>query len=356
MTASQSEKGRHNNFGSLRLLFAALVVVSHSPELIDGTRHRELLTMAFGTMSFGELAVDGFFIVSGYLIAKSMVDSRSVLDFMIKRCARIIPGYVVAFWFAVLFIAPWVTNGPVFTPAILGTQVFQTLKLATPHIPHVFDGLPVPALNGAMWTIGYEFRCYLAIAALGAIGALNLRTRPLILAAAIALLAVNIYTAPREPDTSGLVQFIFRSISFGSMFAMGTVFYLFRDRITLSGRGAAISAAALFALMFWDPLAHAAFAIFGSYLVFWFAFNVPVLKTSKVDNKVDISYGLYLYAWPIQSTLIYVFRDIDPITHCLISLILASLAGLASWKLVEEPALRFVRNRRAPRAKSVQSA
>ena len=64
--------------------------------------------MVFGTLSFGEVAVSGFFIISGYLISKSMVESRSLLSFAIKRCARIIPGYLVAFWFSVLVIAPWV--------------------------------------------------------------------------------------------------------------------------------------------------------------------------------------------------------------------------------------------------------
>ena len=91
----KTNKERKNNFGFLRLLFATMVVVSHSPELLDGNRSREILTRLFGTMSFGEVGVHGFFIISGYLITKSFVESRSTGSYLTKRFLRIFPGYLV---------------------------------------------------------------------------------------------------------------------------------------------------------------------------------------------------------------------------------------------------------------------
>ncbi|RYD28140.1 MAG: acyltransferase, partial [Lysobacteraceae bacterium] len=74
-----------------------MVVLAHTPELIDGNRSRELLTRLFGTISFGELAVNCFFIVSGYLISASYLNSPSAGSYLSKRVARIYPGFIVAF-------------------------------------------------------------------------------------------------------------------------------------------------------------------------------------------------------------------------------------------------------------------
>ena len=82
---------RANNFGMLRLLFAVLVIVAHAPIMVDGNHAREPLTMLFGTVSFGDVGVDGFFLVSGYLITKSFVSTASVSAYLVKRVFRIVP-------------------------------------------------------------------------------------------------------------------------------------------------------------------------------------------------------------------------------------------------------------------------
>jgi peptidoglycan/LPS O-acetylase OafA/YrhL len=87
---------RQNNFNLVRLLLALLVLLSHAPELIDGNRSQEILTRMFGTLSFGELAVDGFFLLSGYLIMQSWDAQPQAWPFLKKRMLRIYPGFVIA--------------------------------------------------------------------------------------------------------------------------------------------------------------------------------------------------------------------------------------------------------------------
>jgi peptidoglycan/LPS O-acetylase OafA/YrhL len=105
---------RANNFSVLRILFATLVILSHSTELIDGNRSSETLTRLFGTISFGVLAVDGFFIVSGYLITKSYLSSEPI-SYLVKRTLRIYPGFIVAFVVSIFLCKYFVIAHP--TPA-----------------------------------------------------------------------------------------------------------------------------------------------------------------------------------------------------------------------------------------------
>ena len=173
--------GRENNFGLLRLLFASLVVISHSPELVDGNRSREILTRTFGTMSFGEIAVDGFFIISGYLITKSFVETGSVKCFFYKRFMRIFPGYALCFSICYFLLAPLVGADRAALSLIeIKRVVHDIVLLLQPDVPGAFHGLHYPFLNGSMWTINWEFRCYVAVAFLGLLGLYRPSYRPVL--------------------------------------------------------------------------------------------------------------------------------------------------------------------------------
>jgi len=86
---------KSNNFGFLRLLLATLVIISHSPELLYPNHQREILSSIFDTITFGELAVDSFFLISGYLILQSFKNSTTLKSYFFKRCLRIYPAFVV---------------------------------------------------------------------------------------------------------------------------------------------------------------------------------------------------------------------------------------------------------------------
>lgn len=347
-TVSLADGGRENNFGLLRLLFAALVVVEHSPELIDGNRAREPLTQLFGTMATGEVAVDGFFLISGFLITKSFIEGRSLRSFLTKRCLRIFPAFLVSFWICILVVAPFAGGAAsLLSAATLGEQLARSICMLPPEVSGIFEGLPYPHLNGATWTIAYEFRCYILTALLGLFGVFKPRYRWLVLAGVMLLVMVNASGAAAELPTFGgfLLGTPHDTTRFTSVFGVGALFYLFRDKVKLTHAGAAAAAGLLFATLFSRHLAEAGVALFGGYLVFWFAFRVPVLRISRFDNAVDVSYGLYLYAWPVQMLIIWNDPHITPWALTSLSLLVATILGYASWTFIEKPALAVRRGR-----------
>jgi len=164
--------GAHKNaFGFLRLLFASLVIVSHTTEIIDGDRHREILTRDFGTLSFGEVAVDCFFLVSGYLIVGSYLKNPAPIRYLRNRIARIFPGFIVASAICVFVFAP--LSGAQIQATDVVKFLVRSLALQPPYVPNAFAGTHFASLNVSMWTLAYEFRCYLLVLALGSAGILS---------------------------------------------------------------------------------------------------------------------------------------------------------------------------------------
>jgi peptidoglycan/LPS O-acetylase OafA/YrhL len=329
-----------NNFGFLRLLFANLVILSHSFELVDGNRSRELLTRVFGTISFGELGVFGFFLISGYLITKSFQSSHSGVEYILKRILRIYPGYTVAY-FLCLLLAPFV--GGNISSLTLKQLTIWIIELRSPQMDGSFSGLPYSGLNGSMWTIAYEFRCYLLVLALWPLGLLDRKLLLLFLvAAALAISSVDVGLFRWFPDK--LVAIFgdpFWSLRLTAVFGCGALFHLYRDRITFTNVAACLCGASLLIALFFRPIAVPAVAILGGYVLFWFAFNVRSSQLSAIGQRIDISYGTYLYAWPLQNLLVWLYPAIPPWLVFAAATIGAGMLGLFSWLFVERPFLQL---------------
>ena len=208
----------------------------------------------------------------------------------------------------------------------------------------VFAGTPYPVLNGSMWTIAYEFRCYLLVLAMGFAGLLSKR---IIL---VALTAGALAFSATHPQISGwlawwgltpLLGDLETDIRFAAIFGCGALFYLYGDRIRYDWRPAMLAVCGLVVLMLSSRLAEAALAILGGYVLFWFAFNVKSPRLAKVGRKVDISYGVYLYAWPVQKLLIWLDPQTSPWLVFMETTAIAGCLAFGSWWLVEKPFLNL---------------
>lgn len=353
----ESSVARHDNhFNLIRFVLASLVILSHSPEIIDGDRHRELLTRAFGTISFGEFAVDGFFILSGYLIVMSWHRRVSTADYLARRVLRIYPGFVVAALVCAFVVGPIGSENA--SGYLRGIQPIRLLsglvRLELAGVPASFPGTHYASLNGSLWTLAYEFRCYLLVALLGLLGLYARRWTVATLAAVLLVLSALPDQGNFEPGRVIIALFgvPMETIRLTACFLVGAAFWLYRDRVTIRTAGLIVVVPALIGCLFNARVATIGMAVFGGYLLLWLAF-VPNHMLSMYRRFPDVSYGVYLYAWPFQKLLIKAFDGIDPWTLSAITWVVSIAAGYASWMLVER---RFVARGRSRRAQSVQHA
>lgn len=154
--------------------------------------------------------------------------------------------------------------------------------------------------------------------------------------------AVNALTKGRI--FAGAPAFIFK---LPGMFLTGAAFYVYRDRLRLTIAGSIAAAAALCITLPITPLTDIGFAIFGGYLLFAAARFGGNTMIGRINDRNDISYGLYLYAWPIEQLLIRYVGSAGLVLLGIMTLILAAACGGLSWLLVEQPILLWIK-RRAP--------
>lgn len=349
--ADPAASNRLNNFNLLRLVFALMVILSHSTEVIDGDRHREPLTRLFGTsQSAGSLAVTGFFLLSGYLIVKSWDRFPRPVPYLAKRVLRIYPGFIVAsLATAFVFPAMVVDSMSAYLHEIDPLQYGATLIfLLAPTLPQFFPA-PHPDPNGPMWTIAYEFRCYLIVAILGMCGVI--RRRKIWLAFAVAIVLTSFAPPFSDGDWSLAVRLASGEpnelLVFAAAFFVGGLFYLFREAILLRDRYAAMALILFVVSLAWEQTYPLGRLTAGAYLLFWFGGrNIRWLRPLR--RLPDVSYGLYLYGWPVQKVLVFGMPGISPWTLFVAASGIGAAIGYVSWTYIERPFLRLKPRPRTP--------
>ncbi|MFW2850444.1 acyltransferase family protein [Sphingomonas sp. TX0543] len=345
---------RSNNFDAIRLAMALLVVWSHSFALWFHTEAGEWISLAMaGTYNAGNLGVLAFFAISGFLITASWQRSTTWRSYLKRRVMRIYPGYLIAVTLCSLVIVPAFSSrafGALRGAEMLG--IASNLLLRNYIITS--DAFGGGAVNGSLWSIPYEFWCYLGVMALGLCGVL--RWRPAYLVIAIGVMAVRVWLdmTGRHPDGGSLKAIIGVAYFWFNVlppFVLGGAAYIYRDRVPRSGwLLAGLVAATLIAahLPLADPLRLVLTRLLLPptlvYGVLYLAFDARV-RMGNAARFGDFSYGCYLYAFPIQQMLVALLRHVVPFPVFVIAALACSLAaGVASWYLVERWFLPRVRS------------
>jgi len=332
---------RDNNFNLIRLFAAWLVIYGHS-YAVTASSEQDLVSRLVQIRFSGSIAVDMFFVISGFLIAASFERHR-LRDYLAARALRIFPALVVCVSLSVFVMGALLTTSPEYWHS---SQTWKylirniTLDKAQYFLPGVFEDLPNKAINGSIWSLPVEFRLYLLLAALGLARLLRgWRYNT--------LFAIGLVAGFTMVDTSTMPPWRVANLWCQAFFATGIFAWVNRARIPLAWPllVAVLVVAAMTRGMKYD---YVAYFIALAYTTFFVAY-VPKLPQIR---HYDLSYGLYLYGWPSQQLVLHFAPGSSPVAVTFWATLMAGSLAALSWRFVERPALGFKRrlDRKPPAA------
>lgn len=337
---------RQNNFDALRLVAAISVIFSHSFLIAEGTQNREWLILLTGNQCIlGLTGVFVFFAISGFLVTQSFEQTANPLHFLAKRALRIFPGLFVATLVSAFVFGPLVTTLPLGAylsrpepyEYVLGNTLLDQSVHELPGVSFIDNPVGLE-INGSLWTLRLEFTMYLMVLGLGLLRLLSLRVALVLLVFGMTCLHFEMLDALEKWG------WFFQLLSgwgwLVGFFAAGMLLYKLRDTRIFDGR---IALFALGGLVLSVPLREfiPLFPVFGCYLALWLALNprLPVIPAARFG---DLSYGLYIYGWPVEEAVMWFSGGRAPWWQVfLIALPAAAAIALLSWHLVERPMLRL---------------
>lgn len=335
-----------NNFDFLRLT-AVLLVWYGSCHLLRGGS--DPLTKSIPFLSLGELGLSILFIISGYFITASYERIGSPLPFLKNRFLRVIPALALAVTVSVVVI------GPIASSLTLEDYFAHSRTLSyfrnilifrlQPDLPGVFSALPVGNVNGSLWVMPHEARCYAAIAIVGMLGILQPRVMLALFGMCLAMLVYGAACGDNPPKNLFGVRWekLSNAMWLGFLFSGGGLVYMYREIIP---RHVGLLTGCILLMLFslgmpgkWGAILFNAALL---YSVIYLGFlRLPLLP--KVSQYGEFSYAIYLYAFPLQQLTLHCMDGAKtPLgTFMLVSLLGTFACAFASWHLVEKRALAY---------------
>lgn len=334
-------------FDFLRIFLALSIVAWHVDAIVTGDvsyNSRPFLWV------YGYFTLASFFSLSGFLIAGSAL-RLTLKNFLINRGLRIVPALAVEICLSALILGPIFTSlsaGAYFSSAATWhyfTNIFGWINYV---LPGVFKDHPTDIVNNTLWTVPHEIGCYVIMSMLMVTGLVR---RPVLVAAgaiAIIMLGTLLALAGPLPGVIGKVLnvlFVGKASRLYICFVFGIFLYLARHRVPYSWPlfvAAVALCVGVGALPQPDgtdyPLANWLLALPMSYMTAFI--GVTNIWTPAVLRRGDYSYGIYLYGWPIQQTLVALLPEQKSLLLHFVAVVPLTLAFAAfSWHFIEKPIL-----------------
>lgn len=335
---------RNNSLNLIRLVLAWLVLVAHAYHIVGAGNGP-----TWRGENLGGWAVIGFFGISGYLITASRFNNR-LGPYLLHRIARIFPAFIVCLVVTAFLFAPIAygidhgsLRGFMSTPTTPLDHIFVNsgLKINSYDISGTPANVPYPkAWNGSLWTLYYEFICYLLVALLGTFAIVKNKTWPMAVAflASVALWAVYPWLKPLMQSNYDFEL----AARLTPYFLGGALVQVLSKRIGMNMSLGLSSWIAAFAIVFLVPNFGAQLAApFIAYGLLWTSTWLPA---PRIILRHDVSYGAYIYAFPVQQLLVvFGAAGLGVAWNIVLATAGTALLATASWLLLERPIMRRAR-------------
>ena len=329
-----------NHLTLIRLILASMVVFCHLGTFAKGGTSPD-----FFALKMGDLAVNGFFILSGLLIAKSLHAQSGLTAYARSRALRILPALAVVTVSLPLFFAP------LFSPqggvselykAENWQYVVRVLTLGDPVTTpgDVFATNRNTDFNNPLWTVRIEILAYIGAAFIYYTGLARTPARVLWLTLGISAAYLVAFNVPNMPGPASLVELL----RLGTCFLIGQLLFYFPRLRQLGWRGAGVGIALWLLLgpTFVGPVC-ANLAVAGVVL----AAGLPRRASTRVQKIPDYSYGVYIWHAPILQSVLFLLPDLGPGPLLVVSAPFILICAAASWHGIERPALNWKKPSRA---------
>lgn len=325
--------GRENNMNLMRLVAAFAVIYGHA-SAITGHGPADIFLQMVGFKFIGGVAVDVFFVLSGFLICASAMSANGLKYYFTSRLLRIYPALFVCVSLSVLVIGPLLTVSDVYwsDPQTWAYFFHNGTAYRTEYfLPGVFANLHDPAVNGSLWSLPVEVRLYLIVAVAAMFGIFRRKVLFNF------LFFTTLIASYLKPDVMGGFLGPENHRHVAMMFMIGAFAWINRDQIPMSP-------AFMLALLFFAATLHGTdkFGYAYSILLPYCVLYIAVAPGGRwFDRFGDYSYGVYLYGWLSQQLIMTVYPEASNAANAWLSGLLALSFAVMSWHFIEKPSLAY---------------
>lgn len=335
MLLSNVLKKENNNLDIFQVVAAVMVIYGHAYALLPIDGQKDIVGRLLVFDYSGSLAVKIFFFLSGLVVTNSLIEKKDVRQFLISRFFRIWPALAIVLAAMAFVFGPFFSTHPpleYFSNTAVYEYFLRGLVMDLRYdLPGVFQNNAFKAANGSLWSIPFEVYAYIVLIAIFLLGVIHSRYLSLALFSLILIdpLVGNklLFTwLPQNPEVALLAP----------CFAAGSFFILFKDKIEIDLRGLA----GVWILYYLFRISSYNFYFF--YLAIFYSILFISSRKIMVRFKpaIDISYGLYLWGWPVQQVMAQYFPEHGIRFNQIASAMIAALLGYVSWYLIES---RFIK-------------